>query len=872
MPSDLPKAYVARDYEEKMYELWEKSGCFSPETLPARHQNGEAYTIVMPPPNRTGVPHAGHAMGMTIQDALIRFWRLRGRKTLLLPGTDHAAIATQIKVEKLLREQGSKDPKNELGREKFLLEVEKFSANSADAIRKLVRGMGVSCDWSRERFTMDEGCNHAVNEMFVRMYEDGLIERGFRVVNWDTQFQTTLSDDEVLTKETTAKLYTFRYAKDFPMLISTTRPETKFGDTAVAVHPSDERYAAFVGKTFETSFCGKLLTIRVIADEAVDPAFGTGALGVTPAHSMIDAQMATTHGLPTEIVIGKDGRLLANCGEFGGLTIEEARMKIAARLAEEGLLETTEEVAQNLPISEKGGGPVEQLPMEQWFVRVNKSFALRQDTLNTWKKGDKTTLKELMLEAVHSGKTRLVPESFTRVYDHWINHLQDWCISRQIWYGHRIPAWHKDGEIQVGVASPGEDWTQDPDTLDTWFSSGMWTFSTLGWPDATPDLKTFHPTNVLETGRDLIFFWITRMILMSTYALGDVPFRDVYFHGMVLDGDGRKMSKSIGNIVDPFEFIPVFGTDAVRLSLVVGGTPGQDMKLSPIKIETARNFTNKLWNLSRFILAKEVHLSGAMPTPRTLADRWILARTAEVIRSTTDLFEKYQLSMAGEMLREFVWNDLADWYVEIAKMEPEGKDAMLGYLLKTTLTLLHPLMPFVTEAIWQEAGFGGTLALADWPMVSGEVDQKALHAFASLRALVVDGRRVRAEAKVDAAKKLVFEVMTDASTNTLIEQNAHWLKRLLGASSLVVVDAISLGAVATASGTSMIAFIPEAPSEDDGARLAEDLAEAERYLADVEARLANQEFIAKAPERVVNDLKQKHVDARERVGKLRGRI
>ncbi|MBP9747862.1 class I tRNA ligase family protein, partial [Patescibacteria group bacterium] len=507
MSIELPKAYIASDHEPKIHALWKQAEAFKPSG------DGTPYCIVMPPPNRTGVLHMGHATMLAIQDTLIRYHRMVGDRVFWVPGSDHAAIATQVKVEQLLKEKGYKDPRRELGRETFLEEVRAFAQTSRDTIVRQVEAMGSSCDWAYEKYTLDEERNRAVFEMFRRMYEDGIIERGYRLVNWDPQFQTTLSDDEVLTKETTAKLYTFRYAKDFPIVISTTRPETKFGDTAVAVHPSDERYAQYIGTTFETSFCGKPLAIQVIGDEAVDPAFGTGALGVTPAHSQIDWEMMERHGLRMEVVIGEDGRLLPACGEgFAGLTIVEAREQIAAHLAQDGLLEKTEDVAQNLPVAERGGAPVEQLPKKQWFVRVNKPFVLRQNTLGVWKKGDRVTLKELMIEAVQSQKadrTQIIPERFEKTYFHWVNNLRDWCISRQIWFGHQIPVWQKDGEAErVSLTSPGEGWVQDPDTLDTWFSAGMWTFSVLGWPDAasvdadgnlqkTGDLALYHPTQVL---------------------------------------------------------------------------------------------------------------------------------------------------------------------------------------------------------------------------------------------------------------------------------------------------------------------------------------------------------------------------------------
>ncbi len=878
MSSEMPKAYQAADYEAEIYRAWEASGAFAPRS------EGEPYCIVIPPPNRTGTLHMGHATMLAIQDTLIRYHRLRGKKALWIPGTDHAAIATQVKVEQILRKEGMKDPRRELGREAFLAKVHEFANNSRDTINKQVRAMGSSCDWSREKYTFDEERNRAVFEMFKRMFDDGIIERGYRLVNWDPQFQTTLSDDEVLTKDVVAKLYTFKYSKDFPITISTTRPETKFGDTAVAVHPSDERYTQYIGQTLETSFCGKPLRIQVIADEAVDPAFGTGALGVTPAHSQIDWDMMEKHGLKMEVVIGRDGKLLPICGDaFAGKTIEEARALIAERLQADGVLEKVEEVPQALPIAERGGAPVEQLPMEQWFVRVNKPFALRQNTLGKWKKGEQATLKELMLEAVQSGGTTIVPDRFSKTYFHWVNNLRDWCISRQIWFGHQIPVWYKGEEMQVSQTSPGEGWVQDPDTLDTWFSSGMWTFSVFGWPNGasvdasgnlvkTGDLATYHPTAVLETGYDILPFWVARMLLMSTYALGEVPFKDVYLHGLVRDDQGRKMSKSLGNILDPLDLIPKYGTDAVRLSVLIGSTPGQDMKLSEAKVEGLRNFTNKLWNISRYILTStEASSEDETPTAQTLADRWLLARFAKVVADTEKLLAEYQLSLAGELLREFAWNDLADWYLEIAKVEKEGKSPILRSVLKRLLIVLHPFMPFVTEAIWKHAGWEGALIGASWPRMQ-QGDESSLQRFEATRVLVSDGRRLRVIGKIDPAKKISYQLIADNTLWSEVEANRAWIERLLGASSLERAEALASGQLSTPSGASLLGIVQEAPSGDDRARLAEELAAAQKYQADLEGRLANQEFVSKAPEKVVNDIRAKLEETRSKIVRLQAQL
>ena len=926
--ADLPKAYDASAVEDALYKEWEASGVFNPDELvkkDARYKEGAHYCITMPPPNRTGTLHMGHASMLAIEDILTRFHRMKGEKSLWIPGTDHAAIATQVKVEQLLIKEGMKDPRKELGREKFLERVVSFADDSANTIRNQVRKMGSSCDWSRERYTFDADRNRAVNEVFKMMTEDGLIERGYRVVNWDPQFQTTLSDDEVEYKETTAKLITFKYDQDFPIEISTTRPETKFGDTAVAVHPDDTRYKEYVGQTLTANFCGKSISVKIIADEAVDPSFGTGALGVTPAHSMIDADIAARHNLPTVQVIGKDGKMTDAAGlDFAGLSVKEARAKIEETLDTLGLLVKSEEVPQSLPIAQRGGAAVEQLPMRQWFVRVNKPFAVRQDTLGKWKKGEQTTLKELMIHAVESGQTKIVPDRFTKIYFHWINNLRDWCISRQIWFGHQIPVWYQQdksrvtsresrgekesdsdlpsgeetqeesgrdlpslrregpgvGRWVVSETSPGEGWEQDPDTLDTWFSSGLWTFSTLGWPDEKEwsKMHAYHPTAVLETGYDILFFWVARMILMSTYVLGEVPFKDVYLHGLVRDEQGRKMSKSLGNVLDPLDLIPKYGTDAVRLSLVMGTTPGQDMKLSEAKVEGFRNFTNKLWNISRFILMQVGDGSGGKGQgsgmePKSLADGWILARLDEVTSSITKKIKKYEFSAAGEELRDFTWGDLADWYLEIAKVEKE-KDAILLYILRTILELWHPFMPFVTAHIWKVAGFEGDLIVAEWPEAKGSGGKGQGSGFEVLQTLVTDVRRLRAEQGIEPAKMIEVGVVADAAAKVLIESNLEVVKALARASSLAFVDAIGDGWATAISGTATIGIntAGAVDVEKEKAKLEKEIAELEPYIASTTAKLANAEFTSKAPVHVVEGMKAKLAEAEGKKEAIEGRL
>jgi len=899
--SELPKAYDASAVEKDIFKAWEEAGYFDPDKLPERNQNGEPYCIVLPPPNRTGTLHMGHAKMLAVEDLLIRFYRMQGRKAYWIPGTDHAAISTQVKVEQILIKQGMKDPRRELGREKFLEEVKKFAQQSRDTIVSQCKAMGASMDWNREKYTLDEDRNKAVNHMFKMMYEDGLIERGFRVVNWDPQFKTTLSDDEVLHKETQAELVTFKYDKDFPIAISTTRAETKFGDTAVAVHPDDVRYKQYIGQTLAANYCGKQISVKVIADKEVDPEFGTGALGVTPAHSMIDSDIANRHELPMVQVIGQDARMTVEAGpDFEGLTTLEARAKAISMLEEAGCLIKKEAVPQNLMIAERGGATVEQLPMRQWFVRVNKPFKLRQNSLGKWKQGDETTLKELMRHAVESGQTRILPESFHKIYFHWIDNLRDWCISRQIWFGHQIPVWYRrssqaarptseDCEVSVGVEPEGDGWERDPDTLDTWFSSGMWTFSTLGWPDTasvdeqgnlikTGELAMYHPTNVLETGYDIIFFWVARMILMSAYALGEVPFHDSYLHGLVRDDQGRKMSKSLDNILDPLDLIPKYGTDAVRLSLVMGTSPGLDQKLSEEKIKDFRNFTNKLWNISRFVLQSTSQTTveeadRQRAGGKTLSDDWILSRFYHVQNKVTALIKDYQLSQAGELLRDFTWSDLADWYLEISKIE-KNKDAVLGHILPRLLKLWHPFMPFVTEYIWKVGGLGsGQLMVSEWPSEESQASE-AEKRFETIKTLVTDLRRLRSEQGIEPVKFVEFAVVADHAGSQIIEKNMEVVKSLCRAEKIILADKIDDGWAAAVSGSMTIGLnlAGAVDVEAEKMKLQKEMEDLIPYIESTEKKLSNSEFTAKAPEKVVKGMQDKLEEAKHKLAALEQRL
>jgi len=843
---DIPKAYDAANYEDGIYAAWEASGLFNPDNLPG--DRPEAFSIVLPPPNVTGTLHMGHAVMLAIEDIMVRFARMRGKKALWIPGTDHAAIATSTKVENILFKTEGKT-RHDVGREEFLRRVEAFAQDSHDTIVNQCKKMGASLDWSREAYTLDAKRNHAVNVAFKKMYDDGLIYRGHRVINWDPVGQTTISDIEIVYKEVEATLYTFRYSKDFPIAISTTRPETKVGDTAVAVHPDDERYAAFIGKTFENiPFAGTTITITVVADREVDPAFGTGALGVTPAHSLIDADIAARHGLAMRQVIGEDGRMTADAGPLvAGQATREARETVAAWLRSEGLVEGEEKTMQNLATAERSGGTVEPIPMLQWFVGASKEFD---------RDGKAVSLKSLTQDAVRSGSVKIIPERFEKGYFQWADNMRDWCISRQLWFGHRIPAWYRGDEIVVSETVPeGDGWVQDPDTLDTWFSAGMWTFTTLGWPEKTDDLSTYHPTTVLETGYDILTFWVVRMVTMTTYLLGEVPFKTVYLHGLVRDEQGRKMSKSLDNIINPLDMIAKYGADATRLSLVIGSTPGNDSKLSEEKVAGYRNFTNKLWNISRFVLSSvddtlpspskgegqgEVY---AGPTPLTLADRWILSRLDAVVASVTKKLDANEISAAGEELRDFTWNDFADWYLEIAKIE-KGKDAILMDVLETLMKLWHPFMPFVSEQIWSSFK-STTLMVEAWPTAVGRRDEQAEREFAVMQEAVTTIRNIRATQRIEPAKKVAA---TTGDASLLAHADAIvWLCRL---------ESLTLG---DKPGIQLVLGDMDVAAER--ARLEKERDDLSAYVASTDAKLANVEFASKAPEKVVAGMRAKRDEA-----------
>jgi len=1005
MSKELPKAYDPQKYEDSIYKKWEESDFFNPDTCVKEgvcKKDADTYTIILPPPNITDKLHLGHVVMVAVSDILIRYNRMNGKKTLWVPGTDHAAIATQNVVEKkLLKEE--KKSRHDLGREKFLAEVNKFVKETQATIISQLKKTGASLDWSREAFTLDEQRQQAVKQMFVDMYQAGAIYQGHRIVNWCPRCQSTLADDEVEHKEQDAKFYTFKYSKDFPFAISTTRPETKLGDTAVAVNPKDARYKKYIGQEFNVNFCGVDLKLKVIADKEVDPEFGTGALGVTPAHSMVDYAMAQKNDLEIKKIINEQGKMIEGLEEFSGKNVKEARKMVVAKLIEQGLLEKEEDIKNSLAICYRCGAPIEPLTSKQWFVGVDKKL----------KKLGNKSLKERAIEVAKKGEIKFTPERFTKRYLDWMENLHDWCISRQIWFGHQIPVWYCKSKVKsqkskvinkcdepiVSVENIDKcphcegEVEQEEDVLDTWFSSGMWTFSTLGWPGGNieiiasrhgdtdvhsgnkyigqeeevnfdlnktgkeqaeelaeklknekidvifssdlkralqtaeivnkhhnaeiitderireysfgvasgktfeefeseysdapsweekeidhkfldmerpievknrvesflkdlknkyagkkvfiathggvldffemimnkksfqeikkmnyekcgieeykvkldEDLKTYHPTQVLETGYEIITLWVSRMIMMSLFAVDQIPFENVYLHGMILDKQGKKMSKSKGNGIDPIEMIERYGTDATRMSLIVNNTPGNDMKMNEEKIASYRNFANKLWNISRFILQNDEVTAEINKQELTLADKWILGSLDLLNKTVTDNINNFDFSHAGETLRNFTWNDFADWYLEVSKFEKTAnKNIILIKVLKDLLKLWHPFMPFVTESIWQEMEEKRLLMIESWPERDNTHDLKISVDFDLIRDIITAIRQIKSANKI-LPKEKVKAIIYAGDKVKLIESQAELIKSLrTGVEELEVKPSLADGSVGKNKGEKIV--------------------------------------------------------------------
>lgn len=854
----MEKGYEPGQYEDDIYAAWDKSGYFNPDNLPG--QRTEPFAVMMPPPNVTGVLHLGHALENSIMDIQVRYQRMQGKKALLLPGTDHAAVATQARVEDNMKKAGIENPREKYGRDELVEKIREFAEDSKSTILGQIRKMGTSADWSRLAYTFDEERSAVVNEVFKRMYDDGLIYRGYRIVNWSTVGQSTASDDELEYKERTTTLYTFKYSKDFPIPIATVLPETKLGDTAVAVHPEDARYKEYIGQKFTVDVgAAEPLTIHVIADDEVDPEYGTGALGVTPAHSATDfAMYEKNKDIGIIQVVGLDGKMTDAAGaDYAGLPVKEAREKFVQWLRDEGLMISEEEITHSVSLSDRFKDEIWPQPMEQWFV-----------SFDTEVPGRGKTLKQLMLEAATTGlggdankKVTIIPEQFHKVYVNWIENLHDWCISRQIWWGHRIPIWYKEDEVQCSIDSPGDGWEQDPDTLDTWFSSGMWTFSTLGWPDAQ-DFTTFHPTAWMQMGHEILRLWLARMVMFSTYLLDDVPFYDAYIHGILRDKDGNKFSKSAGNGIDPLDVIAEYGTDALRLSLIKGIAPGNDSRFYEEKVADSRNFVNKLWNVARFVIMKEEE-GATQPDELTLADQWITAKLHTLTAEMTADLDAAQFSQAAEKLYEFVWNDFADWYVEITKFQPNP--ALTREVLETVLKLAHPFIPFVTEQIWKEIGGEDMVIVAQWPKAEDAVED-VLGTFAQLQEVIRGVRNIRAQYRIDPGKEL------SALTQDFDEEEQLIVEKLAKVSIHKEAEYTNSANCIVGETTIVIPLDDVIDVASERTRVQEQIQETEQYVQRLSGKLANENYVNNAPAEVVEETRQKLSDKQAELAQLQETI
>jgi len=865
---ELEKEYSSESNEAKINSLWSESGFFNPDNLNLP-KDAKTYTIILPPPNVTDRLHLGHASLVAIEDLMIRYHRLKGERTLWLPGTDHAAIATQTVVEKKLYKETGKT-RHDLGRVEFLKQVNSFAHTTQTTILEQIKSMGASLDWSRLAFTLDEERQQAVKKMFVDMYEAGVLYRGERIVNWCPRCQSTLADDEVEYQTKKTPFYYFKYG---PVIIGTARPETKFADKVIIVHPKDERYKALVGKKFMVPWIEGEVEATVIADISAEPELGTGAMTITPAHSFIDFDLAKKYNLEIVKIIDEKGDLTSIAGDFAGRNAREAREDIVKLLDKKGLVDhIDEDYEHNLSVCYRCHTPIEPLPSLQWFVAVDKPLAKLKNK----------SLKQAAIEVAENKKVTFVPERFTKRYLDWMNNLRDWCVSRQIWFGHQIPVWYKGNEIYVGLEAPtGNDWKQDEDTLDTWFSSGMWTFSTLGYPEnfknnkKTGDLEHFHPTQVLETGYEIITLWVSRMIMMSLFALDEVPFEKVYLHGMVLDKTGKKMSKSKGNGIDPVEVTKKYGNDAVRLALLLGNTPGVDLKLSEEKIASFRNFTNKLWNISRYILSQEESKEKFDVKKMTLTDQWIISRLEKTTTEVTDRIDNYNFSEAGEALRDFTLNDLADWYLEASKFENSTqKIPVLNYILENILKLWHPFMPFVTETIWQTY-HKDLLMVATWPEVNKKlINESAEKDFALIRETIVAIRNLRSEHRLPPAQKIKAYLYVGGKT-ALFNDFSVLVKSLRTGISELIISAKGepiKGALYALNSGIDIYLVAEVDIASEQKRLTTELEKISKLHKTLELRLSDENFISNAPQNIVEQEKIKLADYKLSLEKISERL
>ncbi|HSJ89551.1 MAG TPA: valine--tRNA ligase [Anaerolineales bacterium] len=884
---ELPKAYDFKSTEPRIYEMWEKGGYFQPFNDPNKPDfdpNVEPFVISIPPPNVTGELHIGHAMFVSIEDLMIRYHRMKGYSTLWVPGSDHAGIATQLMVERDLL-QKEEVTREELGREEFVKRTWEWKRKYGSMITNQIRRLGASCDWTRERFTLDEGLSRAVREAFVRLYEKGLIYRGPRLINWSPGLKTAVSDLEVEYSEEDATLYYFKYMiarrdgqlpvsmNDEFIPVATIRPETILGDTAVAVHPEDERYKKYIGRHVIVPILNR--EIPVIADEYVSMEFGTGALKITPGHDPNDYAIAERHNLPVISMLDPEAKVNENGGPYQGQDRFDARKNLWADMKKTGLVIKTEPYRTTIPRTQRGGEIVEPMISTQWFVQIEP-------------------LAKAALEAVRDGRIKIVPERFEKIYYNWLENIKDWCISRQLWWGHRIPVWYcPNGHMTVTRQDPTEcstcgstELTQDEDVLDTWFSSGLWPFSTLGWPEETPDYKSFYPTSYMETGYDILFFWVARMIMMGLEFTGQIPFHTVYLHGLVRDEHGRKMSKTTGNVIDPLIVMDDLGTDALRFTLLVGSTPGNDTNVGLKKVEANRNFANKLWNAGRFVIsAISDQQSPGELGEYTLADSWVWARLQQLVRDVERLFQTFQYGQAGQQIYDFIWGEFADWYLEIAKQElaeggPRAARAAdtLARVFDISLRLLHPFTPFVTEEIWGHLknailqspmsslskDWPAALIIASWPelrAIEGWEESKITN-FTLVQEIVRSIRNLRAEKNVAPSKRIAASIAAGAQADLLKEQ-ARVIAALAGLSEAELTVAESLSdkpkdAAALVVGSIEI-YLPLAGMVDlveQRTRLEKELKEARSHIERLEKLLAG-DFAKKAPAALVQKEREK---------------
>lgn len=873
---NIPKVYDPASVEKKWYEFWEKNRYFHAEPEPGK----KPFSIVIPPPNITGKLHMGHALDNTLQDILIRWHRMMGDNTLWMPGYDHAGLATQIKVEEVLKKEEGKT-RFDLGREEFVKRVWAWKEEYGDRIINQLKCLGISCDWERKRFTMDEGCSRAVRETFVSLFEKGLIYKGTRITNWCVNCHTALSDIEVEHEDTPGHLWYVRYPvvgeEDTYLTIATTRPETIPGDTAVAVNPEDERYAKLIGKTLRLPILNR--EIPVIADSYVDTKFGTGAVKITPSHDPNDYEMGLRHNLPEIVVIGKDGVMTEEAGPFAGLERYECRKQIVARLKEEGYLVKIEEHSHAVGHCQRCHNIVEPLVSTQWFVKMQP-------------------LVKAAVDCVTDGRTQFVPERFTKNYTGWMENIHDWCISRQIWWGHRIPVWYCDdcGEMSASRTDlekcPKCGSThihQDEDALDTWFSSALWPFSTMGWPDNTELLKQFYPTSVLVTGYDIIFFWVARMLIMGMEFMKEIPFEKVFIHGLVRDSQGRKMSKSLGNGIDPLEVIEKYGADTLRFMLITGNTPGNDMRFYWERVEGTRNFANKIWNASRFALMNmEGYDKDAELAPYTLADKWILSRLQDTVKDVTGLLERFELGEAGRAIYDFIWSEVCDWYIEIAKPRLYNKEAaaerataqhVLATVLVSAMKLLHPYMPFITEEIYQclphEAE---SIMISKWPVADENlIDPEAERGMNAIMDSIKAIRNMRAEVNTNPGKKIPAIMLVSEDLREVVAHNDSYIKLLGGIDNLELrpLNGEKPENAMAAVVTGIEVYLPLAgliDVEKETQRLSKEVAAMEKDLQRAGGKLNNAGFLAKAPEDVIAKERAKYEELSGKIEAVKKRM